>query len=76
MRTEPQPDKPDDKSTISTPVTGAEIEREKIFYRELLESICQEGRKTRARRLAESGLMFWDQMQKEKSKRRRANETR
>jgi hypothetical protein len=45
------------------------IEREKTFYRGLLEQVCQDGRKTRARRLAESGLMFWDSMQAEKSKR-------
>jgi hypothetical protein len=48
------------------------IEQEKTFYRGLLEQICQDARKTRARRLAESGLMFWDSMQAEKSK--RANE--
>jgi hypothetical protein len=45
------------------------IEQEKTFYRGLLEQICQDARKTRARRLAESGLMFWDSMQAEKSKR-------
>jgi len=48
------------------------IEREKTFYRGLLEQVCQDARKTRARRLAESGLMFWDQMQAEKSKRANA----
>jgi len=45
------------------------IEREKEFYRDLLEQVCQDSRKTRARRLAESGLMFWDQLQAEKIKR-------
>jgi hypothetical protein len=45
------------------------IEQEKTFYRDLLEQVCQDARKTRARRLVESGLMFWDQMQAEKSKR-------
>lgn len=44
------------------------IEREKSFYRGLLEQISQDHRKTRARRLAESGMIFWDQMQKEVKK--------
>lgn len=39
--------------------------RESVFYRETLEQITQDPRKTRARRLAESALMFWDSMQKE-----------
>ena len=29
-------------------------------YRELLEQISKDPRKTRARKLAESGLLFWD----------------
>lgn len=37
-------------------------------YRELLRSIAQDPRKTRARRLAESGLMFWDAMMEEKKR--------
>lgn len=41
--------------------------QEAAFYRDLLEQICQDTRKTRARRLAESGLMFWDSVQPEKS---------
>lgn len=40
------------------------------FYRELLEQIASARRNTIAKRLADSGLMFWDQMQKEKLKRR------
>lgn len=48
------------------------LEREAAFYRKLLEQITEDSRKTRARRLAESGLMFWDSMQAEK--RKRANE--
>lgn len=48
------------------------LEREAAFYRGLLQQICEDARKTRARRLAESGLMFWDSMKAEKSK--RANE--
>jgi hypothetical protein len=38
------------------------------FYRQLLEQIASENRKTRGRRLAESGLTFWDSMQREKLK--------
>jgi hypothetical protein len=52
--------------------TAKSIEQEKTFYRGLLEQVCQDSRKTRARRLSESGLMFWDQMQEEKA--RRAND--
>lgn len=43
----------------------AAVEREAAFYRDLLVQITQDARKTRARRLAESGLMFWDQMKNE-----------
>lgn len=46
-------------------------EREAAFYRQQLELICKDKRKTRARRLAESALMFWDQMQKEATQRRK-----
>lgn len=35
------------------------------FYRRLLEQICEDPRRTRARRLAESGLQFWDTMRAE-----------
>ena len=42
--------------------------REMTHYRELLEQITQDNRKTRARRLAESGLTFWDAMMEEKQK--------
>lgn len=35
------------------------------FYRELLEQIAADPRRTRARRLAESGLTFWDSMREE-----------
>lgn len=52
--------------------TAKSIEQEKTFYRGLLDQVCQDARKTRARRLAESGLMFWDAMQAEKA--RRAND--
>jgi len=40
------------------------------FYRRLLEQICEDPRRTRARRLAESGLLFWDAMQEEAAKNR------
>jgi hypothetical protein len=53
-----------DQRPVSTPITDAK-EQEKTFYRSLLEQICQDARKTRARRLAESGLMFWDQIRAE-----------
>lgn len=49
----------------------ADMEREKAFYRDLLEQITQDPRKTRARRLAESGLIFWDAIMQ--GKRQRAN---
>lgn len=52
--------------------TAESLEREKAFYRELLQQIAQDSRKTRARRLAESGLTFWDAMREEKA--RRAND--
>lgn len=39
---------------------------EMTHYRELLEQISKDARKTRARRLAESGLMFWDTQMEEK----------
>lgn len=51
--------------------TAESLEREKTFYRDLLQQITQDPRKTRARRLAESGLTFWDAMREEKA--RRAN---
>jgi len=35
------------------------------FYRDLLEQIAADPRRTRARRLAESGLLFWDSMRME-----------
>jgi len=41
------------------------IEREKAFYRDLLEQIALGSRKTQARRLATAGLEFWDNMQKD-----------
>lgn len=46
--------------------------RAAAFYREQLELICKDSRKTRARRLAESALMFWDQLQLEAAKREKA----
>jgi hypothetical protein len=45
-----------------------ELELEADFYRKLLEQVCDDSRKTRARRIVESGLMFWDQMTVEKQK--------
>jgi hypothetical protein len=44
------------------------LRREKDFYRDLLKQICDDPRNTRAKRLAKSGLTFWDAMQKEKVK--------
>ena len=41
-------------------------QREARFYRRLLEQIVQDPRRTRARRLAESGLRFWDAIGKAK----------
>jgi hypothetical protein len=49
--------------------TAESLEREKTFYRDLLQQITQDPRKTRARRLVESGLTFWDAMREEKAKR-------
>jgi hypothetical protein len=46
------------------------LEREKRFYRILLEQIAGDKRRTRGRRLAESGLLFWDRLQEEKAKRK------
>ena len=48
------------------------VKREAKFYREQLELICQDSRKTRARRLAESALAFWDSMTAEVVKRKSA----
>lgn len=45
-----------------------ETERAQAFYRGLLEQISKDPRRTRARRLAESGLLFWDAMQEEAAK--------
>lgn len=47
----------------------AAAKREAAFYRQQLELICQDPRRTRARRLAESALTFWDSMQQEAAKR-------
>jgi len=46
-------------------------EREARFYREILERIATDRRNTMARRLASSGLAFWDQLQVEVQKRRK-----
>lgn len=43
------------------------------FYRKLLQQIAEDKRNTRAKRLASSGLTFWDQLQIEKRKIRRVN---
>lgn len=42
--------------------TALRIEREKAFYRDLLEQVASDTKKTKARRLAESGLTFWDSL--------------
>ena len=47
---------------------------ETTHYRELLEQISKDTRKTRARRLAESGLMFWDTLQQSKASAPRSND--
>jgi uncharacterized protein YbaR (Trm112 family) len=46
--------------------------REAAFYREQLELICKDHRRTRARRLAESALTFWDSLKAEAAKRKKA----
>jgi hypothetical protein len=46
------------------------LEREKSFYRDTLEKIAQCQRKTSAQRLANSGLTFWDVLQREAQKRK------
>lgn len=46
----------------------AEIEAENAFYREQLEIIAKDKRKTKARRLAESALNFRDEMLRQKAK--------
>lgn len=40
----------------------AAVKMEARFYRNQLELIRQDSRRTRARRLAESALIFWDAM--------------
>ena len=50
--------------------------QEMTHYRELLEQISKDDRKTRARRLAESGLMFWDTQQQSKASAPRSNVVR
>lgn len=40
------------------------------FYREILELIASAKRKTKARGLANSALTFWDQMQKERKRKK------
>jgi len=58
---------------LFAPVSGlAAVERESRFYREQLELICKDSRKTRARRLAESALTFWDSLKAEAAKRKEA----
>jgi len=52
-------------SLVSPPTRAEE------FYRKLLEQIRDWPRNDRGRRLADSGLIFWDAMQAEKQ--RRAN---
>lgn len=59
-----------DEETPSQPAKTAEQ-----FYRELLEQITQDPRRTRARRLAESGLLFWDSVNEEAARTYAANKT-
>ena len=44
------------------------LEREKIFYREQLEIIANDKRRTSGQRLAKSALTFWDAIQAEAKK--------
>jgi hypothetical protein len=50
-------------------MSRAKPQTEAAFYRKLLEQIASDPRRTRGRRLAESGLLFWDAMEDELTKR-------
>jgi hypothetical protein len=49
----------------------AAAERDAAFYRKTLEQICDDERKTRGRRIAETALMFWDRIKKEAAERKK-----
>lgn len=51
--------------------TAKSLERGQRFYRILLEQIANGKRNTIERRLAKSGILFWDQLQAEKKKGRK-----
>ena len=55
-------------SVVSVSTGSSAVPTAEAFYRRLLEQICEDARRTRARRLAESGLRFWDAMQDEAAK--------
>jgi len=59
------------EGSFAAPTGLAAVKREARFYREQLELICKESRKTRARRLAESALTFWDSLKAEAAKRKK-----
>jgi len=48
--------------------------REAAFYRQTLEQIAQDKRRTRGRRLAESALTFWDAIVRENYRKMRKYE--
>ena len=60
--------KPERVSVVSVSTGSSAVPTAEAFYRRLLEQICEDSRRTRARRLAESGLRFWDAMQDETEK--------
>jgi hypothetical protein len=60
------------QGSFAAPTGLAAVKREARFYREQLELICKDSRKTRARRLAESALTFWDSLKAEAAKRKKA----
>ena len=50
----------------------AAAKRDAAFYRKTLEQICEDERKTRGRRIAETALMFWDRIKAEAAERKKA----
>ena len=50
----------------------AAAKRDAAFYRKTLEQICEDERKTRGRRIAETALMFWDRIKEEAAERKKA----
>lgn len=51
------------------------VEHEAAFYLDLLKQIAADPRKTRARRLAESGIVFWDSLKEESAKRKAVSQS-